>query len=411
MFADDLARFISASPTSYHAAAEVASRLEKAGFTKQVETDEWDASPGGHYIVRDGAVLAWYVPENVSTPRFTILGTHTDSPGLKVKPTAMTSTFGYSQVNIETYGGLLATSWLNRDLEVAGRVTTASGTHLVRTGPVMVVPQLAIHLARDSKVKVEINPQTHLHPIFSTGEATLDLGIDEEILGWDLFAFDTQEPATFGPNNDFFAAPRQDNLLSVHAGLIALENMTTWGDSVAVFAAFDHEEIGSGTATGAAGPILETVLRRTAGALGATSEEDVQRAFAASVCLSADCGHAIHPNYGEKHDPDHQVRLGDGVLIKHNANQAYTTDGPGTAFVRKLAKSAGAKLQDFVSRNDSPCGSTIGPLTATRLGIHTIDIGAPLWSMHSVREISSPADHAELVKLITAFWTEEPLWS
>lgn len=407
----DYAQFITASPSSYHAAAEAARILDEAGYRRQIETEPWDASPGGHYLVRGGALMAWRVPHDLTRPRFTILGVHTDSPGFKVKPNPTSLTAGAGQVGVETYGGLLGTSWLNRDLGLAGEVVTGSGTRLVRTGPIMVIPQLAIHLNRGSGSNVELNMQSHAHPVCSLGQADL-LGhlqtladTDEEILGFDLVAFDTHEPELVGLDGEFFAAGRQDNLLSVHAGLEALTSLEETGDSVAVFAAFDHEEIGSRTATGAAGPILETVLRRTAEALGAQREDDVQRAFADSVCLSADCGHAVHPNYMERHDPDHHPVLGGGLLIKYNANQAYTTTGRGAALVKTWAGEAGAPLQDFVSRNDQPCGSTIGPITATRLGIHTIDVGAPLWSMHSIREISSPADRESLVKVAGAFWS------
>lgn len=406
----DLARFISASPSSFHAAHEVAERLEKSGYVRQVEEEAWDASPGGHVMVRGGAVIAWWVPENVDQLSFSIVGAHTDSPSLKVKPNPQSTTEGYEQVNVETYGGLLANSWLNRDLEVAGKLYTDTGEHLVRTGPIMAIPQLAIHLDRSAREGVSLNQQQHLHPIFSVDGASLmeylaqKAGAQGRVLGYDLAAADTQAPTNVGPNGEFFAAGRQDNLLSVHAGLVALEQHAASSGSVAVFAAFDHEEIGSGTPTGAAGPILETVLRRTAAALGAESEEDLQRAFARSSCLSADCGHAVHPNYQEKHDPAHRPILGGGPLLKHNANQAYMTDGWGTALWRTVCEEAGVPTQDFVSRNDVPCGSTIGPLTATRLGIRTIDVGAPLLSMHSVRELSHVDDAYSLSKAIAAYW-------
>lgn len=407
---DDLASFISASPSSFHAAHVVAERLEAAGYRRQDETAEWDASPGGHVMVRDGAVIAWWVPENIDELSFSIVGTHTDSPTFKVKPNPYSSVEGYGQVNVETYGGLLANSWLNRELALAGRIFTDSGEHLVRTGPIMVIPQLAIHLDRSAREGISLNNQQHLRPIFSVSDTDLmkhladSAGVEGEILGFDLVAADTQEPQRLGVDEEFFAAGRQDNLLSVHAALTAMEEHETTSGPVAVLAAFDHEEIGSRTATGAAGPILETVLRRTAAALGVEKEERLQQAFARSSCLSADCGHAVHPNYGEKHDPAHRTVLGAGPLLKHNANQAYTTDGWGTALWRRACAEAGVPTQDFVSRNDVPCGSTIGPLTATRLGIRTIDVGAPLLSMHSVRELSHVDDAYAMSKAIGAYW-------
>ncbi|WP_054953178.1 M18 family aminopeptidase [Flaviflexus massiliensis] len=406
----DLAQFISASPSSFHAAHEVASRLEKIGYTRQAEDEAWDVSPGGHVLVRGGAVIAWWIPEQVTDLRFAIVGAHTDSPTFKVKPGAQSTVESYEQVNVETYGGLLGNSWLNRDLELAGKLFAKSGEHLVRTGPLMVIPQLAIHLDRSAREGISLNNQQHLHPLFSVSGANLmelladKAGTSDEILGYDLVAADTQQPENVGPGGEFFASGRQDNLLSVHAGLVALENHAESSGVVAVLAAFDHEEIGSGTPTGAAGPILETVLRRTAAGLGAASEEELQRAFARSSCLSADCGHAIHPNYQEKHDPAHRPVLGGGPLLKHNANQAYMTDGWGTALWRTVCAEADVPTQDFVSRNDVPCGSTIGPLTATRLGIRTIDVGAPLLSMHSVRELSHVDDAIALSRAIAAYW-------
>lgn len=407
---EDFASFISASPSSFHAAHEVARRLERNGYALHSEVEAWDASPGGHVLVRDGAVMAWWVPETLTDLSFSIVGVHTDSPTFKVKPHAQSNVEGYGQVNVETYGGLLSNSWLNRDLALAGRVFTADGQHLVRTGPLMVIPQLAIHLDRSARDGVTLNSQQHLHPIFTVGERNLldhvaALAGVGDILGFDLVASDTQSPQWLGADGEFFAAGRQDNLLSVHAAVTAMERLASTSGSVAVMAAFDHEEIGSRTATGAAGPILETVLRRTAFALGAVTEEDVQRAFARSSCLSADCGHAVHPNYGEKHDPAHRPILGGGPLLKHNANQAYTTDGWGTALWRSVCDRAGIEAQDFVSRNDVPCGSTIGPLTAARLGIRTIDVGAPLLSMHSVRELSHVDDAEAMSRAIESYWS------
>ncbi|WP_182353649.1 M18 family aminopeptidase [Flaviflexus huanghaiensis] len=407
---DLFASFITASPSSFHAAREVARRLENAGYRRQEEAAPWNASPGGHVMVRDGAAIAWWVPAEVDDLRFSIVGAHTDSPTFKVKPNPQSAVEGYGQVNVETYGGLLGNSWLNRDLALAGRVFTDSGEHMVRTGPIMVIPQLAIHLDRSARDGVDLNRQQHLHPIFSVSGADLlavigaAADLDEPIIGYDLVAADTQAPERIGPEGEFFAAGRQDNLLSVHAALTAMEKLAETSGSVAVLAAFDHEEIGSRTPTGAAGPILETVLRRTAAALGAETEEEVQQAFARSTCLSVDCGHAVHPNYVDKHDPAHRPVLGAGPLLKHNANQAYMTDGWGAALWSKVLRRAGVTGQDFVSRNDVPCGSTIGPLTATRLGIRTIDVGAPLLSMHSVRELSHVDDIKAMEKTIAAFW-------
>lgn len=361
-------------------------------------------------MVRDGAMIAWWIPETVAVPSFSIVGTHTDSPTLTVKPNPQSDVEGYSQVNVEMYGGLLSNSWLNRELALAGRLFTETDEHLVHTGPIMVIPQLAIHLDRSARDGISLNSQQHVHPVFSlTGTELMTYvadaaGVEDDIVGFDLVAADTQEPRRCGTDEQFLAAGRQDNLLSVHAALVALEEHTATEGPIAVLAAFDHEEVGSRTATGASGPVLETMLRRTAGALGVTTEEELQQTFARSSCLSVDCGHAVHPNYGEKHDPSHRPVLGAGPLLKHNANQAYTTDGWGTALWKQACREAGVATQDFVSRNDVACGSTIGPLTATRLGIRTLDVGAPLLSMHSVRELSHIDDAYAMSKAISAYW-------
>ncbi len=417
----DLGRFITASPSSYHAAHEFAWRLTEAGFTEQDETESWSATKGGHYILRDGAVVAWWVADDATEDSgFRIVGAHTDSPGLKLKPAPDFDGLGYRRVAVETYGGLLANSWLNRDLAIAGRLTLRDGsTALAHTGAVMTIPQLAIHL--DRKISAEglkLDPQSHLQPLFhaavegTTPPSVLSVvadaaGIDaDDVEGFDLVAADTQEPAHVGSEGQFLAAGRQDNLLSVHAGLRALEDIAAGGEAsgVVVLAAFDHEEIGSQTRTGAGGPILETVLRRTAAALGAGSEEEFQRMMARSSCVSADCGHAVHPNYPERHDPTHRPVLGRGPLLKHNANQRYTTDAVGIALWKRASREAGVPVQDFVSNNSMPCGSTIGPITAGRLGIVTVDVGAPLLSMHSIREMSAAADSWGMYRVLTSYY-------
>ncbi|MDO9398744.1 MAG: M18 family aminopeptidase, partial [Herbiconiux sp.] len=358
-----------------------------------------------------------------ATP-FRILGAHTDSPGFKLKPKPTVGSQGWLQAGVEVYGGPLLNSWLDRELELAGRVVTTDGEeHLVRTGPLLRIPQLAIHLDRDVNNGLTLDKQRHTVPVYGVGElAQADLlaviaeraglGGADEIAGYDLLTADTAAPARFGLDEVLFAAGRMDNLSSVHAGLVALLGAATQAEphasdpdapSILVLAAFDHEELGSESRSGASGPFLEEVLGRIAAGLGAGPEERA-RSLAGSWCLSSDAGHAVHPNYPERHDPANRPVAGGGPLLKINANQRYATDAHGAALWRRACAAAGVATQEFVSNNAIPCGSTIGPLTATRLGIRTVDVGAPLLSMHSARELAHVDDLHALSRAIEAFY-------
>ncbi|TFB65917.1 M18 family aminopeptidase [Cryobacterium sp. Hz7] len=417
-YIDDFAEFITASPSSYHAAAEVARRLDTAGFDRVSETEEWSGAPGRRYLVRDGAVVAWVQPDGAGpTTPFRILGAHTDSPGFKLKPKPTIGAHGWLQAGVEVYGGPLLNSWLDRELELAGRLTTIDGTeHLVRTGPFCRIPQLAIHLDRDANAGLTLDRQRHLTPVFGVGETSqADLvghlaglaGLaGEEVAGYDILTADTANPARFGLGRELFAAGRMDNLSSVHAGLVALIGAPAPAGQILVLAAFDHEELGSETRTGASGPLLGDILTRIGAGLGA-SVSDRLRAYAGSWCVSADAGHSVHPNYPEKHDPANMVVAGGGPLLKINATQRYATDAAGAALWARTCAQAGVEYQEFVSNNTVPCGSTIGPLTATRLGIRTVDVGIPLLSMHSARELCHVSDPVALRKAIGAFFASE----
>ncbi|TFC94654.1 MULTISPECIES: M18 family aminopeptidase [Cryobacterium] len=418
-YIDDFADFITASPSSYHAAAEVARRLDDAGFDRVSETDEWPREAGRRYIVRDGAVIAWVQPDGAGpTTPFRILGAHTDSPGFKLKPKPTIGAHGWLQAGVEVYGGPLLNSWLDRELELAGRLTTIDGTeHLVRTGPFCRIPQLAIHLDRDANTALTLDRQRHLTPVFGVGNASqADLVghlaglaglVGEDVAGYDVSTVDTAPPARFGLGNELFAAGRMDNLSSVHAGLVALIGASAPVGQILVFAAFDHEELGSETRSGASGPLLGDILTRIGAGLGA-SVSDRLRAYAGSWCLSADAGHSVHPNYPEKHDPANMVVAGGGPLLKINATQRYATDAAGAALWARTCAQAGVVYQEFVSNNTVPCGSTIGPLTATRLGIRTVDVGIPLLSMHSARELCHVNDPVALCAAIGAFFAPAP---
>ncbi|MFI7005860.1 M18 family aminopeptidase [Streptomyces sp. NPDC050145] len=416
---DDLMTYLAASPTPYHAVANTAARLEKAGFQQVAETDAWDGTTGGRFVVRGGAIIAWFVPEGAAphTP-FRIVGAHTDSPNLRVKPQPDMGAQGWRQVAVEIYGGPLLNSWLDRDLGLAGRITLRDGTErLVNVDrPLLRVPQLAVHLDRSVTPEgLKLDKQRHMQPIWGLGddvhEGDLLAFLEEEnglergsITGWDLMTYAVEAPAYLGRDRELLAGPRMDNLLSVHACTAALTEVSKQEDLpyIPVLAAFDHEENGSQSDTGADGPLLGGVLERSVFARGG-SYEDKARAFAGTICLSSDTGHAVHPNYAERHDPTHHPRANGGPILKVNVNNRYATDGSGRAVFAAACEKAGVPFQSFVSNNSMPCGTTIGPITAARHGIKTVDIGAAILSMHSVRELCGADDPFLLANALVAF--------
>jgi aspartyl aminopeptidase len=416
---DDLATFVQASPSPYHAVAAAAARLEKAGFRQVAETESWDAGSGGRYVQRGGAIIAWYVPEGARahTP-YRVIGAHTDSPNLRVKPRPDMGAAGWRQVAVEVYGGPLVNSWLDRDLGLSGRLSLRDGsTRLVAVDrPLLRVAQLAIHLDRgvnDNGLKLD--KQRHLQPLWGLGPAedgdlveflAAEVGVSAgEVTGWDLMTHDVQPPAYLGRDRELLASPRLDNLLSVHACTAALAAAAGYGDeltAIPVLAAFDHEENGSQSDTGAQGPLLGHVLERSVHARGG-SYEDRLRALAGTVCVSSDVGHAVHPNYSERHDPTHHPRANGGPILKTNVNQRYATDGSGRGLFAAACERAGVPFQHFVSSNAMPCGTTIGPITAARHGITTVDVGVPILSMHSARELCGADDPYLLAGALHAF--------
>ncbi|MCC5672031.1 M18 family aminopeptidase [Kocuria rhizophila] len=442
-FARDLGEFVTASPSSYHAVATAAAALDAAGFTALDEAQPWEIGPGRWYTVRDGALIAWVSPSGAAPGTgYRILGAHTDSPGFKLKPRPTTVSHRWYQAGVEVYGGALLNSWLDRDLRFAGRlvVSGADGaprTVLTSTGPVARIPQLAIHLDRSANDGLALDRQRHTQPVWGVGDAqdadvlavlaaavhaptagsvTSNGGGTSEgnaltvdpadILGYDITVADTQAPELIGAQQNLLASGRLDNLTTVHAGLRALVEHAEELESapqVSVLAAFDHEEVGSATRSGAAGPFLEDVLVRIGAARGDSTDEH-RRALAESVCLSSDAGHLVHPNYPGHHDPVNTPEPGRGPLLKINAQQRYTTDAVGAAVWAHACDVAGVDYQEFVSNNGVPCGSTIGPITATRLGIRTLDVGVGLLSMHSARELVHTGDLFALHRAIGGFW-------
>ncbi|GJF32307.1 putative M18 family aminopeptidase 2 [Kitasatospora sp. NE20-6] len=416
---DDLIAYLSAAPSPYHAVAASAERLEKAGFRQVRETDAWGAEAGGRYVVRGGALIAWYVPAGAGpeTP-FRVVGTHTDSPNLRVKPIPDTGAAGWRQVAVEIYGGVPLNTWLDRDLGISGRLALRDGTaRLVLIDEALLrVPQLAIHLDRAVNEGLKLDKQRHLTPIWGIGEVTEGslvayvaerAGVPaEDVVGWDLMTHDVQPPCYLGKDRELLAGPRLDNLLSVHAGTAALAAVATEGGAglpyIPVLAAFDHEETGSESDTGAQSPLLGNVLERSVYARGGTVE-DRARALAGTVCLSSDMGHAVHPNYSERHEPGHRPMPNGGPILKVNVNNRYATDGLGRAVFAAACEKAGVPWQTFVSNNAMPCGTTIGPITAARLGITTVDCGIAALSMHSARELCGADDPYLLAGALKAF--------
>ncbi len=426
---------LEAAPTPYHAVARARDALAEAGFRDVDPAEALSDAPGPYVMSRAGGLIAWIQqPEHRG---FTVVGAHTDSPNLRVKTHADVTSAGVNQIGVEIYGGVLLNSWLDRGLGLAGRVSLrADGpgseveTRLVLDDrPIMLVPQLAIHLDRDVVSSgLKLDPQRHLAPMWALDAGASDdaesdagegtdpgllrrhvaslLDVDpKRILAWDLMAFDTQAPSVIGRDGDLFSSGRIDNLLSSFCGVHALTPLVDRSlDRTPVLALYDHEEIGSSSATGAAGSLLATMLERIAGAEGA-SRADFLAALNRSIVISADGAHATHPNYPDRHEPSHRIALNKGVVIKRNANQRYATDAESEGFVVAACEDAGVPLQYYIHRNDLPCGSTIGPITAARLGVSTVDIGAPQLAMHSARETAGVADIEHLRRALEASWS------
>jgi aspartyl aminopeptidase len=418
-FADDLLRFIEASPSPFHAVAEMARRLQAAGFQRLDERSTWQLSTRDRrYVVRDGGSITAFVVGTgaASESGFRLIGAHTDSPVLKVRPRPDVRRSGHRLVGVEPYGGLLLHTWMDRDLTLAGRVAcrAADGSVELRLlrlpGAWLRIPSLAIHLFRELREEgLRLDPQRHMVPLWAAGDgpglmaAVADhLGVDfDALLAWDLVTADTQPPALGGADSAYVFAPRLDNLGSCHAGLTALLAAEA-GAATQVVIANDHEEVGSGSAEGARGPFLDDTLRRICAAADPAASDG--QAFAVAVArsklVSADMAHAVHPNYADRHEPGHQPRLGGGPVIKHHAGQSYATDAGTAGWFVARARDAGVAVQHFVTRADLPCGSTIGPVTAARVGIPTVDVGSPMLSMHSIREQAAAADIAPMVAVL-----------
>lgn len=417
--------FLKRSPSPFHATQSMAEALQDAGYQALDERETWQLKPQGRYYItrNDSSIIAIKRGQHDPVQHgIRLVGAHTDSPCLKVKPQPELARHGYWQLGVEVYGGVLLSPWFDRDLSLAGRVTFKHNGQLQSRlinfqQAIASIPSLAIHLNREANSGWAINAQTELPPILAQlqGETKKDFRAllaeqlqrehaisAADVLDYELCFYDSQPAALVGLNQDFIASARLDNLLSCYAGLQGLLNSNDQHTQVLVCT--DHEEVGSNSACGADGPFLEQVLRRML-----NTEEDFVRCIQHSLLISADNAHGIHPNYADKHDANHGPLLNHGPVIKVNANQRYATSSETSSFFKLLCQQAEIPVQSFVTRSDLGCGSTIGPITASQLGVQTIDIGVPTFAMHSIRELAGSKDLSYLVRALQAFYNSPQL--
>ena len=408
-----LCQFIDASPSPYHACATVAERLRTAGYAELAEADAWPDQPGRFFTVRGGSLIAWDSTAGNAAP-FRIVGAHTDSPNLRVKQNPDREVAGWHLVALQPYGGAWLNSWLDRDLGLSGRLTVRDGADLIDRlvridEPILRIPQLAIHLADDRR-SVTLDPQRHLNAVWTAGVKPVPFlrhvadhaGVKPaDVLGFDLMTHDLAPAQLTGVRQVFVSAPRLDNLTSCYAGLEALLAAGS-PTHMPVLVLFDHEEVGSTSDHGAQSDLLLTTLERITLA-GGGGRETFLRRLPASMLASADMAHATHPNYPDRHEPGHPIAVNAGPVLKVQPNLRYATDGHTAAAFALACRQARIRLQRYEHRADLPCGSTIGPMSAARTGIPTVDVGAPQLAMHSARELMGASDVAAYAAALQAF--------
>lgn len=421
-FNNELIEFLNNSPTPFHAVSELKKLLEISGFKPLLEKDAWTLTAGGRYYVtrNDSSIVAFIngMRDPVATG-VRIIGAHTDSPCLKVKPKPELHKSGYFQLGVEVYGGALLPTWFDRDLSLAGRVTFRTTNGLLSSrlidfkSPIATVASVAIHLDRTQNESRSINKQTDIPPILGQVAANKKNDFKEillqqlvkehpdanaaAILDHEICLYDTQSAAVIGMNGEFLASARLDNLLSCFVGLKAL--LRSDGQQSAVLVCNDHEEVGSASTSGANGPLLQQILQRWTG-----DYDKYCRLVENSMLISADNAHGIHPNYSDLHEKNHGPILNDGPVIKVNANQRYASNSVTQAIFRNICDKFELPVQVFVTRTDLACGSTIGPVTAAETGIRTLDIGFPTFGMHSIRELAGTQDAHNTVDVLAAFY-------
>jgi len=426
-FVNGLIDFIKSSPTPFHAVEIMVQILERHGFERLDESDQWSidsaTQQGRFYVTRnDSSIIAFQFNQSLMDSGMRMVGAHTDSPCLKVKPNPEIINNSYLQLGVEVYGGALLNPWFDRDLSLAGRVSYLTDSGVIDhqlidlEKAIAVIPSLAIHLDREANDKRTVDKQKHLPPVLmKLPETDAETKADfknillkiinakdtaakaEKVLSYELSFYDTQAPAVIGLHDDFIASARLDNLLSCYTGLMALIADDSKQNTLLVCS--DHEEVGSMSAAGAQGPFLKSVLQRICG-----GEENTSRMIANSVMISADNAHGVHPNYADKHDSNHGPILNNGPVIKVNANQRYASNSQTGALFEHLCELADVPVQSFVVRSDMACGSTIGPITASEIGVKTVDVGVPTFAMHSIRELAGRWDAFYLYRVLKQFF-------
>ncbi len=425
-FAQSLIEFIDSSPSPFHAAKNMEEILIKRGFKEIRLQDKWKLEvKGKYYIVKNNsAIIAFEIGKGeIEEHGFKLIGSHTDSPTFKIKPNPeITVEKRYLKLNTEVYGGPILNTWFDRPLSMAGRVNlktedpfSPKEVLLDLEKPIMLIPNLAIHMNRSVNDGVKMNPQVDTLPLVSNINDKFEkdnflvkliaenLGVNvEDVLDFEMFLYEVEKGSIVGLNEEFISIGKLDNLAMVHAGLYGLVDSET-ANATNVLVCFDNEEVGSGTKQGAASPMLKTVLERITLALG-KNKEDYYRALANSFLISADQAHALHPNYIEKYDITNRPIMNSGPTMKLAANQAYTTDSFSSAVYEGICKSIGIPVQKFVNRSDAKGGSTIGPISSTQLDISSVDVGNPILGMHSIRELGGVLDHYNIYKSFKEFY-------
>ena len=431
-FVNGLIDFIKNSPTPFHAVEIMAQILERHGFKQLDEADQWTINNGQHgeryYVTRnDSSIIAFHLNQSLLENGMRMVGAHTDSPCLKVKPNPEIINNNYLQLGVEVYGGALLNPWFDRDLSLAGRVSYLNEDGAIDhqlidlEKAIAIIPSLAIHLDKEANDNRSVNKQKHLPPIMmklpkndadtkadfkamllklinvKNDSADVKQARAEKVLSHELSFYDVQPPAVIGLHDDFIASARLDNLLSCYTGLMAL--IANDGKQNTLLVCNDHEEVGSMSAAGAQGPFLKSVLERLC-----ENDENTARMIANSIMISADNAHGVHPNYEDKHDGNHGPILNNGPVIKVNANQRYASNSQTGALFEHLCELADVPVQSFVVRSDMACGSTIGPITASEIGVKTVDVGVPTFAMHSIRELAGRWDAFYLYRVMKQFF-------
>ncbi|GJL82107.1 MAG: putative M18 family aminopeptidase 2 [marine bacterium B5-7] len=428
IFNHDLIQFLHRSPTPFHCVQNMVNSLEEHNFVLLEENEPWSLEPGGRYMTSrgDGSIAAFICGDaDIDNATLRIVGAHTDSPCLKIKPEPERVRGGCNQLSVEVYGGALLNPWFDRDLSIAGRVSYRDNQGGVSSvlidfqRAVAIIPSLAIHLDRDVNSKREINPEKHVVAItgmtgeddeFSFRDCILEQ-IEEEygnididlLLDFDLYLYDTNGPAFVGLADEFLSAARLDNLLSCYTAMRSIESARP-GDATCILVCHDHEEVGSVSSSGAQSPFLIDVLRRLFPGAGQLDPGELTRITQRSLMISADNAHAVHPNYADKHDHNHRPVLNGGPVIKFNASQRYATNSETAALFRNLCIETGVPVQAMAMRADMACGSTIGPISSAAIGIPVVDVGIPQWAMHSLRETAGSRDAYYLHRVLQAFY-------